>query len=203
MFGFRVLRKRWVLFLILFSSVIYFLVATLSKSNDLILEPFESKRNIRQTFQWQPKISDELEVNNTLTVKCRNSVQGRKLIVDERGYSCQRRHLDSNNCCDTKQPSTSRYNCQTCHTNGCCSVYEYCVSCCLQPDKQPLLEKILRDYNNEPFNKLFSLVLDHFELCLAKCRTSSQSVQHENSYRDPKSKYCYGESAPDLQSAIL
>lgn len=43
---------------------------------------------------------------------------------------------------------------------------------------------------------LFASVMDHFELCLAKCRTNSQSVQHENSYKDPKAKHCYGEMAP-------
>lgn len=43
-------------------------------------------------------------------------------------------------------------------------------------------------------NVLFASVTDHFELCLAKCRTSSQSVHHENSYRDPRAKHCYGET---------
>ncbi|ESP04136.1 hypothetical protein LOTGIDRAFT_136810 [Lottia gigantea] len=200
MFGFRVLRKRWVLFLILFSSIIYFL------TNDLILEEYESRRTLRQPFQWQPKISDEIEVNDTIKIKCRNSVQGRKYIVDERGYCCHRRHLDSNRCCDNKESSAVRYNCESCHNNGCCIIYEHCVSCCLQPDKQPLLSKILRDSRdskNEPYNKLFELVEDHFELCLAKCRTSSQSVQHENSYRDPRAKHCYGETPPDLQSVTV
>lgn len=46
---------------------------------------------------------------------------------------------------------------------------------------------------SETLNVLFASVTDHFELCLAKCRTSSQSVQHENTYRDPKAKHCYGE----------
>eukprot|EP00047_Mylnosiga_fluctuans_P020193 m.89634 g.89634 ORF g.89634 m.89634 type:complete len:61 (-) comp8421_c0_seq2:370-552(-) len=41
-----------------------------------------------------------------------------------------------------------------------------------------------------------------FDACRAKCRTSSQSVQHENKllsprvpharYRDPAAKYCFG-----------
>ena len=31
-------------------------------------------------------------------------------------------------------------------------------------------------------NLLLTSVTDHFELCLTKCRTSSQSVRHENSY---------------------
>lgn len=46
-------------------------------------------------------------------------------------------------------------------------------------------------------NVLFASVKDHFELCLAKCRTNSQSVQHENSYRDPRAKHCYGDLAPN------
>ena len=29
-----------------------------------------------------------------------------------------------------------------------------------------------------------------------------QSVQHENSYRDPRAKYCYGEDPPDLQLVV-
>lgn len=33
--------------------------------------------------------------------------------------------------------------------------------------------------------------LDRFQICLAICRTSSSSVQHENIYKDPHAKYCY------------
>ena len=45
---------------------------------------------------------------------------------------------------------------------------------------------------------LYMAVEDCFELCLAKCRTSSQTVKPENTYRDPIAKYCYGESPPEL-----
>ncbi|XP_068846255.1 SREBP regulating gene protein isoform X6 [Capricornis sumatraensis] len=31
--------------------------------------------------------------------------------------------------------------------------------------------------------------------------TFKQSVQHENTYRDPIAKYCYGESPPELLPA--
>ena len=58
-----------------------------------------------------------------------------------------------------------------------------------------LLQSVLGKAS-ETFNVLFASVTDHFELCLAKCRTSSQSVQHENSYRDPRAKHCYGETPP-------
>ena len=40
-------------------------------------------------------------------------------------------------------------------------------------------------------NILLLSVSDHFELCLAKCRTSSTSVQHENVYINPVNKFCY------------
>ena len=39
--------------------------------------------------------------------------------------------------------------------------------------QQPLLRKILSKAA-DTFHQLFSSVADHFELCLAKCRTSSQ-----------------------------
>ena len=46
---------------------------------------------------------------------------------------------------------------------------------------------------------LYSSVSDQFELCLVKCRTSSQSVQHETLYRDARAKHCYGERLPALR----
>lgn len=32
---------------------------------------------------------------------------------------------------------------------------------------------------------------DRFQICLAVCRTSSLSVEHENTYKDPLAKHCY------------
>lgn len=64
-----------------------------------------------------------------------------------------------------------------------------------------MLETILGKASEEN-NVIFTSVSDHFELCLAKCRTNSQSVKHENTYRDPKVKYCYGESAPAISSDV-
>uniref|UniRef100_A0ABI7YPK0 SREBP regulating gene protein n=1 Tax=Felis catus TaxID=9685 RepID=A0ABI7YPK0_FELCA len=129
--------------------------------------------------------------------QCRNSIQGKHLITDELGYICERKDLLVNGCCNVNVPGTKQYRCDGCLPNGCCSAYEYCVSCCLQPSKQLLLERFL-NRAAVAFQNLFMAVEDHFELCLAKCRTSSQSVQHENTYRDPIAKYCYGESPPEL-----
>ncbi|XP_064378390.1 SREBP regulating gene protein isoform X2 [Dromaius novaehollandiae] len=148
-----------------------------------------------QPIVW--KVQFSLGNSSQLSNQCRNSVQGKLLITDELGYICERKDLLVNGCCNVNVPSTKLYSCDSCLPNGCCSVYEYCVSCCLQPNKQHLLERFL-NRAAIAFQNLFMAVEDRFELCLAKCRTSSQSVQHENTYRDPIAKYCYGEYPPEL-----
>lgn len=66
---------------------------------------------------------------------CRNSVQGKILIVDDRGLVCQRSDLQSTGCCDFDAVNSKLHSCETCNLSGCCTIYEYCVSCCLNPDK--------------------------------------------------------------------
>lgn len=79
---------------------------------------------------------DDNKYNITLEKpgKCRNSIQGKMLIVDDEGYVCQRNNLLANGCCKINEKSI-QYDCDTCNKDGCCAVYEYCVSCCLNPDK--------------------------------------------------------------------
>jgi len=43
---------------------------------------------LRQPFQWQPQPHDVVIDTTNITV-CRNSVQGRRFIVDERGIQTQ------------------------------------------------------------------------------------------------------------------
>ncbi|XP_023097221.2 SREBP regulating gene protein isoform X1 [Felis catus] len=112
--------------------------------------------------------------------QCRNSIQGKHLITDELGYICERKDLLVNGCCNVNVPGTKQYRCDGCLPNGCCSAYEYCVSCCLQPSKQLLLERFL-NRAAVAFQNLFMAVEDHFELCLAKCRTSSQMRKKKRS----------------------
>lgn len=81
---------------------------------------------------------DELINNGTnidSTNGCRNSVQGKTLLVDDEGYVCARNKLLSNGCCDANE-NVVQYSCDTCNTeDGCCAIYENCVSCCLNPNK--------------------------------------------------------------------
>ena len=192
-----IIRKRWVLLVIFVLSLIYFIVNTFPSIRGRMAS-FDSDGDLlavkkSTVFHW----SKFDRMNSTALKTCRNSVQGKQLLADEQGYVCERPDLLTGGCCNPQGLTTQHYICESCLDNNCCSVYEHCISCCLQPDKQPLLRKILGKAS-DTFNHLFASVTDHFELCLAKCRTSSQSVQHENSYRDPKAKYCFGEDPPDL-----
>ncbi|KAF6080628.1 hypothetical protein HJG60_001658 [Phyllostomus discolor] len=192
----RLLRKRWVLALVFGLSLVYFLTSTFKQEERAVRD-----RNLLQVQDHdQPilwKVQFNLGNSSRPSNQCRNSIQGKLLITDELGYVCERKDLLVNGCCDVSVPSTKQHCCDGCLSNGCCSAYEHCVSCCLQPSKQLLLERFL-SRAAVAFQNLFMAVEDHFELCLAKCRTSSQSVQHENTYRDPVAKYCYGESPPEL-----
>lgn len=107
--------------------------------------------------------------------------------------------MTSGGCCDLDKHNPKRFSCETCNQLNCCEVMEYCVACCLEPGQKTLLQKVLSqqfdllsNQANRGIQALFAYVKDHFELCLAKCRTSSQSVQHENSYKNDKFKYCFG-----------
>ncbi|XP_055680921.1 SREBP regulating gene protein [Lutzomyia longipalpis] len=190
----RFIRRRLVLAIIFLLSLLYFVVNlfgfTGTLSSDLDSE-FEVKREhplIWRTLQEQQNVSF-----NDPSVKCRNSVQGRFLIVDERGFVCPRFDVLPTGCCNVETPATTHYSCETCTEAGCCAIYEYCVSCCLHPDKKELLERVMEKATRRQ-KAVFASVQDNFELCLAKCRTDSHSVQHENKYRDPKAKHCYGET---------
>ncbi|XP_015782227.1 UPF0454 protein C12orf49 homolog [Tetranychus urticae] len=141
----------------------------------------------------ESQMTESTNLNVKKTETCRNSVQGKVLIADDKGYICARHDLTSGGCCPTSNPTTKRYSCETCNSSGCCAIFEYCISCCMEPDKKPLLQQIIANGGSPSVGVLFASITDHFEFCLTKCRTSSQSVQHENSYRDPRAKHCYGE----------
>nr|CAG4641072.1 EOG090X0AGU [Eulimnadia texana] len=201
----RFLRSKLVLTAIFFTSLTYFLlsvyhdglgITSISGDNDSP-EIGSGRRPLSHTFKWQ-----EPEENNSTDVRlafCKNSVQGKVLIADDKGYVCNRHNLMTNGCCKPESEGTKRYSCETCHENGCCAIYEHCISCCLQPDKKEVLKDVLGKAAGS-LNLLLTSVSNHFELCLTKCRTSSQSVQHENSYRNPRAKHCYGEAPPPLET---
>ncbi|XP_049553569.1 SREBP regulating gene protein isoform X2 [Orcinus orca] len=170
----RLLRKRWVLALVFGLSLVYFLTSTFKQEERAVRD-----RNLLQVHDHDQPIPWKVQFNlgnsSRPSNQCRNSIQGKHLITDELGYVCERKDLLVNGCCNVNVPGTKQYCCDGCLSNGCCSAYEYCVSCCLQPNKQLLLERFL-NRAAVAFQNLFMAVEDHFELCLAKCRTSSQAM---------------------------
>ncbi|CAK8674237.1 SREBP regulating gene protein-like [Clavelina lepadiformis] len=206
------LRKRWVLGAIFCTSLIYFVYNTIgfrvlkdvsSKESHLlkIARSREKLEGVLRRLKWQPSVSiDENDVEKSEQfphILCRNSLQGKEIIVDDKGFVCDRTSLKPSGCCDTFH--SSRYVCESCLHNNCCSVYEHCVSCCLEPDNRSLLEKIILETSNNLQQMILSTIDDQFDLCLSRCRTSSLSVQHENVYRDPSVKFCFGRNIPDLK----
>lgn len=164
------------------------------------------RRKLDQHFEWHSAEEEQIpdsaildpgEKDNSTSSKkvlstCRNSVQGKSLIADDRGYVCKRFDLLATGCCNNSNGTvTTRYACGGCQqATGCCMLYEHCISCCMDPDNKGALMTVLKEANLLS-NILLLSVSDHFELCLAKCRTSSRSVQHENLYINPGNKYCY------------
>ncbi|XP_076675164.1 SREBP regulating gene protein isoform X2 [Andrena cerasifolii] len=193
-------------------------------NDDLISEDEAISEQLRASGKpppWQDQGANDNAVNieamsnlndtDTVIHPCRNSVQGKALIVDERGIVCARQDILPNGCCSMEQKDSTkdeeasatkreRYSCKTCNVQGCCAIYEYCVSCCLHPGKQvkgrkDVLLGLLRDnhkaHRDQDVVKKRLRNLDRFQVCLAACRTSSASVRHENTYKDPHSKHCY------------
>ncbi|XP_039753502.1 SREBP regulating gene protein [Pararge aegeria] len=183
----RFIRRRLVLGIIFASSLTYCIVSLLKEghSRNMVYQDISIER---KPFVWRT-LQEHNETNDSM---CRNSVQGKSLLVDDQGYVCERADMAKNGCCTIDAEHTQRYSCLSCHENSCCVIYEYCVSCCLDPSKRSMLEVVLSKLSAEE-NVLFHTITDDYELCLTKCRTSSHSVLHENSYKDPSLKHCFGE----------
>lgn len=204
------IRQRWVLAAILCTSIVYFTYNTVRMPRDLNLRDSTFKGGkdldmeiVLRKLRWH----SEKQFNKNSTTdgngrKCRNSVQGRDLVADDRGYVCKRDDLSNDGCCNVYAIFTNLYDCDSCTKMNCCVMFEHCVSCCMRPDQKLLLQKIVRHLLTPLHKLLYSNVEDQFELCMTKCRTSSSSVQQENTYRDSTRKHCFGTSPPELHLQI-
>lgn len=155
---------------------------------------FKESITIDQEESTDPPTFEWISLDNISYLEhCRNSQQGSTFIVDELGFLCSLDQLWPSGCCDKSSPDTKRFDCLNCIPVGCCSLYETCVSCCLDPDKKQIIKVILNQLiqSENSIRLIYMSLRDQFEFCLTKCRTSSESVQHENSYKHPKYKYCY------------
>lgn len=203
------IRQRWVLAAILCTSIVYFAYNTfrIPRNFNSRDSSFEGEKDLDMEIVLRKLKWHSEKENRNLTIsgsilKCRNSVQGKDLVADDRGYVCKRDDLSINGCCNVDAIFTNLYDCDSCAKTNCCVMFEHCVSCCMRPDQKPLLQKLLRGFL-PPLRKIvYSNIDDQFELCMTRCRTSSSSVQQENTYRDSVRKHCYGTSPPELHLQI-
>ncbi|GAB6026488.1 hypothetical protein CHUAL_012913 [Chamberlinius hualienensis] len=194
----RIIKKKWLISFLLVAIVVYCALCLIKqfKENKSVEAVEESSSRQTQRFKWYTEDND----TNVQSLNCRNSVQGKIIIADDRGYLCRREEILLSGCCNIESQSTKRYTCEYCKSNHCCGIYEYCISCCMNPEKKTILQQSLTKVLDR-FKVLYGSVNDQFELCLVKCRTSSQSVLHENTYRDSRNKHCFGEHAPSVHAS--
>uniref|UniRef100_A0A0D9R967 SREBP regulating gene protein n=1 Tax=Chlorocebus sabaeus TaxID=60711 RepID=A0A0D9R967_CHLSB len=170
--------SRWLfqLHLLLQAILVHVLSSTFRQEERVRHRTLLQAQDHDQPSPW--KVQVNLGSSSHPSNQCWNSVQGKRLIMDEPG--CERRDLLVKDC-NVHIPSVKQYCC-----NGC-----WPCSCCLQPSQQLLLEIVV-------FQNLFMAVEDQ-ESCPAKCRSSSQSLIPTD--WDANAKNCYGESPLELFSA--
>eukprot|EP00798_Chlamydomonas_sp_ICE-L_P003874 gene3874-13938_t len=128
---------------------------------------------------------------------CRNTVQGMHFIADSNGLMCPRDDLDANSGCCSKG---EKFACARCElSDRCCSQFEDCVSCCLDPkhgaEEQARITK--RGPLHEPL-----LWADAFDYCRGTCRSHSRSTMHENAYIDSR-HHCFSRLGKPMLSEAL
>ncbi|GAQ77643.1 hypothetical protein KFL_000020040 [Klebsormidium nitens] len=119
---------------------------------------------------------------------CEHSRQGRHLVVDDTGFVCSRASFNGTSGCCMEQNVRDRFACTSCDPDRhCCSQYEYCVACCMDPLKTSLEDALSAPIAHQPSAKPFDTV---FALCQSRCRSNSDSVVHENAYKSDL-HHCY------------
>ncbi|XP_059654434.1 uncharacterized protein LOC132301154 isoform X3 [Cornus florida] len=109
---------------------------------------------------------------------CRTTVQGRYLLSDDNGHVCNALSVDpESRCCSGKGEQFSCHGCNL--VSQCCNSYEFCVSCCLNPERTrkelALKVKIAKPVTAGTYSSVF-------DFCAGRCRHNSESVVHENAY---------------------
>lgn len=119
-------------------------------------------------------------------------------MVDSDGFVCPQ-HAASRSrpgCCSDGREGgvhTDQFSCASCDlARECCSVFENCVACCLGHPRR------IQEVRARSFLAPLRDADNPFAFCQYKCRTSSGSVVHENSYRH-RQKHCFGFRRPNLR----
>eukprot|EP01080_Neovahlkampfia_damariscottae_P011489 gene11489-4653_t len=152
----------------------------LKKEDDETNKIIKSEPTIKQKEkQIESFIKKEknIEFKNKDKNICKSRI-GKTFMVDDDGHFCEAGDKNmKSNCCKNKE---KRYYCKYCSsTFNCCSIYESCVSCCLNPIYKTLTNNVIKIKKE---SILFKRINNLFDFCSMRCRTSSKSVINENKY---------------------
>lgn len=94
------------------------------------------------------------------------------------------------------------FSCWSCEPeSSCCLLYEFCVSCCMNPardgERAAIHAAVAHPAYSPEGSASGALPSKAFDHCAYRCRTYSGSVAHENSYRGPF-KHCFGRYRPPM-----
>lgn len=133
------------------------------------------------------------------------SISSKKMDEEGRTHNHRPRdRLQKQSAGDHDNKLLEQFDCSDCILkDGCCREFEYCVSCCLKPQN---LQKHLSSYLSIPIlrndassdSQPRKYHLDYFDYCKYVCRTSSSSVQSENSYRGFHN-HCYSQKLSAIE----
>eukprot|EP00127_Corallochytrium_limacisporum_P001232 Clim_evm2s47 gene=Clim_evmTU2s47 len=133
--------------------------------------------------QWINRRDDVDPDTDTPQVPCRRTVESPTRAVDDHGRICTMDQIDSRGCCKGTADTDA---CSTCAPDSmCCGEYESCVACCMRYSNVEI-----GGYIRHAQKVVYLLTTDKFDFCRARCRTSSKSVHHENTYIDPNRRFC-------------
>jgi len=148
------------------------------------------------TFVSPPTSQEKRKEKDT----CEHTQQGKHYITDDKGGVCKWKDLNpATSCCkDYLVTKIQPYSCDNCNrTIACCSIYEFCVSCCLDPAKEDLRNEVQQTLDAKSLGFEDFSTLSPFDYCRAICRTSSKSIHSQNQYRIDE-KFCYSLDAPPV-----
>ena len=115
--------------------------------------------------------------------RCRTTKAGRRFVADDRGYVCRRSAVDpATQCCGRSEGGNAsasgipRYDCASCNERGCCSEYEQCVACCLDPRRDGSRAKMVSITAAGGGSLIAKRNASAFVVCKERCRYRSDHL---------------------------
>jgi hypothetical protein len=83
--------------------------------------------SITPQLTWIRHTKNETRGLLSNSMMCRNTLDGRHYLADDKGFVCSRFDVNMRTGCCMQGV---QYSCRTCTSHHCCGIYEFCVACC-------------------------------------------------------------------------